>query len=82
MANGTGCSPGSPWPTAGATGRTPCRGPKIAGGDLEQTLTSVHPYLRYAVNDRLAVWGLLGFGTGQVEMEMDPARPGRRTPIW
>ncbi len=41
-------------------------------GDLEQTLTSVHPYLRYAVTDRLAVWGLLGFGTGQVEMELGP----------
>ena len=39
-------------------------------GDLEQTLTSVHPYLRYAVTDRLAVWGLLGFGTGQMEMEV------------
>ena len=39
-------------------------------GDLEQTLTSVHPYLRYAVTDRLAVWGLLGFGTGQLELEV------------
>ena len=48
-------------PDMGARGR----------GDLEQTLTSVHPYLRYAVNDRLAVWGLLGFGTGQMEMEVD-----------
>ena len=38
-------------------------------GDLEQTLTSIHPYLRYAVTDRLAVWGLLGFGTGQMEMQ-------------
>ena len=47
-------------PDMGARGR----------GDLEQTLTSVHPYLRYAVNDRLAVWGLLGFGTGQMEMEV------------
>ena len=27
-------------------------------GDLENTLTSIHPYLRYAVNDRLDVWGL------------------------
>ncbi len=40
-------------------------------GGLESTLTSVHPYLRYAVTDRLAVWGLLGFGTGQMEMELD-----------
>ncbi len=39
-------------------------------GELETTLTSVHPYLRYAVNDRLAVWGLLGFGTGQMELEV------------
>ena len=48
-------------PDMGARGR----------GDLEQTLTSVHPYLRYAVTDRLAVWGLLGFGMGQMEMEVD-----------
>ena len=40
-------------------------------GNLEQTLTSVHPYLRYAVTDRLAVWGLLGFGTGQMELKVN-----------
>ena len=40
-------------------------------GDLEQTLTSVHPYLRYAVNDRLAVWGLFGYGWGELDLEMD-----------
>ena len=40
-------------------------------GDLENTLTSVHPYLRYAVNDRLAVWGLLGYGWGEWDLEMD-----------
>ena len=33
-------------------------------GDLDQTLTSIHPYLRYAVNDRLDVWGVLGYGWG------------------
>ena len=38
-------------------------------GDLENTLTSVHPYLRYAVNDRLAVWGLLGYGWGELTVE-------------
>ena len=52
-------------PVAGGTGDND-------SGNLEQTLTSVHPYLRLAVNDRLAVWGLLGFGTGQVEMEVGP----------
>ena len=40
-------------------------------GDLENTLTSIHPYLRYAVNDRLAVWGLFGYGWGEWDLEMD-----------
>ena len=40
-------------------------------GDLEQTLTSLHPYLRYAVTDRLDVWGLLGYGWGELELAME-----------
>ena len=40
-------------------------------GDLEQTMTSLHPYLRYAVTDRLDVWGLLGYGWGQLDLERD-----------
>ena len=51
----------------------------VAGGDdsgnLEQTLTSVHPYLRYAVNDRLDVWGLFGYGWGELDLEMDNDEP-------
>ena len=38
-------------------------------GELENTLTSLHPYLRYAVTDRLNVWGMLGYGWGQLELE-------------
>ena len=38
-------------------------------GELETALTSLHPYLRYAVTDRLDVWGLLGYGWGQLELE-------------
>ena len=41
-----------------------------ARGDLEQTLTSLHPYLRYAVTDRLDVWGLVGYGWGELDLEM------------
>ena len=40
-------------------------------GDLEQTLTSLHPYLRYAVTDRLDVWGVLGYGWGELDLEME-----------
>ncbi len=35
-------------------------------GELDNTLTSIHPYLRYAVNERLDVWGLLGYGWGDL----------------
>ena len=41
------------------------------GGDreLENALTSIHPYLRYAVNERLDVWGVLGSGRGDVTLK-------------
>ena len=39
-----------------------------AGGLLETTLTTVYPYARYAVNDRLSVWGVLGYGQGELRL--------------
>ncbi len=36
------------------------------GGTLDNTLTSLHPYLRYAVTDRLDVWGTVGYGWGDL----------------
>ena len=43
-------------------------------GELDNTLTSIHPYLRYAVNDRLDVWGLLGYGWGDLTVDARPWR--------
>ena len=43
-----------------------------AGGGLENTLTSLHPYLRYAVNERLDVWGVLGYGWGDLTVTHGP----------
>ena len=37
-------------------------------GELDSTLLSVHPYLRYALTDRLSVWGVLGYGRGQLQL--------------
>ena len=44
------------------------------GGDreLENAMTSIHPYLRYAVNERLDVWGVLGYGWGDVTLQPGP----------
>ena len=47
------------------------------GGDGaldSSTLTSIHPYLRYAVNDRVEVWSVLGYGWG--EMTLAPETGG------
>ena len=40
-------------------------------GELSSTLTSVHPYLRYEASERLSVWGILGYGSGELELELD-----------
>ncbi len=37
-------------------------------GGLDSTLTSLHPYLRYALTDRLTVWGLVGYGWGDLTL--------------
>ena len=39
-----------------------------AGGLLETTLTTVYPYARYAINDRLSLWGVLGYGQGELRL--------------
>ena len=40
-------------------------------GTLESTLTSVHPYLRFEVSERLSTWGILGYGAGELTLETD-----------
>ena len=40
-------------------------------GSLSSTLSSVHPYARLALSERLSGWGILGYGTGDLDLEMD-----------
>ena len=42
-------------------------------GTLESSLTSVHPYARLAVSERLSLWGILGYGTGDLTLAVDAA---------
>ncbi|MDE0330536.1 MAG: autotransporter domain-containing protein [Nitrospinae bacterium] len=44
--------------------------------EIEATLTSVHPYLRYAASERLSLWGVLGMGQG--EMTLDDEQSGEK----
>ena len=50
--------------------------PGVASGTVESSLTSVNPYVRYEASDRLSVWGLLGYGTGDMTLTQE-ARGGR-----
>ena len=46
-------------------------------GDLTSTLTSVHPYVGYALGERVKLWGMLGYGSGSLELVLagqDPLR--------
>ena len=37
-------------------------------GTVESTLTGVYPYGRYEVNERVALWGVAGYGTGTLTL--------------
>ena len=42
--------------------------PGVDSGTVESSLTSVNPYVRYEASDRLSVWGLVGYGTGDMTL--------------
>ena len=37
--------------------------------EIETTLTSVHPYLRLVLNERVTGWGILGWGQGEMTLD-------------
>ena len=43
-------------------------------GEVESTLTGLYPYGRYEVNERVSVWGVAGYGEG--ELVLTPAGQG------
>ena len=48
--------------------------PGVDKGSVESTMTTVSPYLRFKVTERVSAWGLAGWGTGDMTMVQD-ARP-------
>ncbi len=49
-----------------------------SGGEMEATLTSVHPYLRYRAGERLSMWGVLGMGRGEMTLEVEEKDVGKK----
>ena len=41
-------------------------------GEVESTLTAVYPYARLSVSDTVDVWGLAGFGQGELTLRLLP----------
>ena len=48
------------------------RHPTATGGAVASSLTALHPYAGYKFNERTSIWGVLGYGVG--EMSLTPER--------
>ena len=49
--------------------------------DLEASLTSAFPYLRYAASERVSVWGMVGYGEGSLWLDEDAVDKSVKTDI-
>ena len=44
------------------------RHPTASGGAVTSSLTALHPYARYELNERTSFWGVLGYGVGEMSL--------------
>ena len=55
--------------------------PTAPGGAVASTLTALHPYAGYDVNARTSVWGVVGYGVGEVSLTPARATTARETDL-
>ena len=55
--------------------------PTAPGGAVASTLTALHPYVGYDVNARTSVWGVVGYGVGEVSLTPARATTARETDL-
>ena len=55
--------------------------PTAPGGAVGSTLTALHPYAGYDVNARTSVWGVVGYGVGEVSLTPARATTARETDL-
>ena len=51
--------------------------PGVDSGTIESSLTTVSPYARLRLSERVSAWGLVGFGTGDMTIVQDANERGR-----
>ena len=49
-----------------------------SAGTVSSTLTGVHPWARYALSDRLSVWGAAGYGQGTLTLDPEGEGAGKQ----
>ena len=52
-----------------------------AKGKIESSMTTLSPYLRFKLTERVSVWGLAGLGTGDMAIGFDDGTQGVKTDI-
>ena len=52
-----------------------------SGGSVTSTLTSLHPFARYRFNERISVWGMVGYGVGDLLLTPEGADAGVETDL-
>ena len=55
--------------------------PTAPDGAVASTLTALHPYAGYDVNARTSVWGVVGYGVGEVSLTPAGATTARKTDL-
>ena len=50
-----------------------------AGGVVTSTLASLHPYASYRIDERLSLWGVLGYGVGELTLQGEGAETSIET---
>ena len=46
----------------------------LPGGNVSSSLTSLHPYVAYALSDRVRLWGVVGYGSGALQLRLEDER--------
>ena len=49
-----------------------------SAGTVSSTLTGVHPWARYALSERLSVWGAAGYGAGTLTLDPEGEGAGKQ----
>ena len=52
-----------------------------AGGGVRSSLASVHPFARFEISERASVWGVLGYGSGELTLTPGGASEAIRTDL-